>query len=62
MAKLRSSPIQINPAHKGMLHQDLGVPQGEKIPSTKLHAAANSGSPAVRKRAIFAENAKRFGK
>jgi hypothetical protein len=26
----------------GQLHKDLGVPQGEKIPSSKLEAAAKS--------------------
>jgi hypothetical protein len=30
----------INPAHKGLLHQELGVPQGQKIPAKKLDAAA----------------------
>lgn len=48
--------IRINPAHKGMLHADLGVPKGDKIPMAKLEAAKNSKSPAVRKRANFAIN------
>ena len=29
--------------HPGALHKQLGVPQGEKIPSGKLHAAASKG-------------------
>lgn len=52
--------ISINPAHKGMLHADLGVPQGEPIPAAKLNKAAHSKDPAVKKRAVFAENAKSF--
>ena len=56
----KRSPIHINPAHKGELHQDLGVPQGQPIPAQKLQAATNSPSPAVRRRAVFAQNAKSF--
>lgn len=29
--------------HPGALHEQLGVPQGEKIPAGKLAAAANKG-------------------
>lgn len=29
--------------HPGALHSDLGVPQGEKIPHSKLVAAAKKG-------------------
>ena len=54
------SGININPAHKGMLHEDLGVPEDQPIPSVKLRQAANSPDPAVRKRAVFAQNAKKF--
>lgn len=46
----------IKKSHKGLLHKDLGVPQGEKIPRAKLEAAKHSENPAVRKRAVFAEN------
>lgn len=28
---------------KGALHKELGVPQGKKIPSAKLEAAADKG-------------------
>lgn len=54
--------IEIKPSHKGKLHEDLGVPQGEKIPESKLAAAKDSPDPSVRKRATFAENAKNWGK
>lgn len=39
----------------GQLHKDLGVPQGEKIPASKLQAALNSSNPKVRRRAILAK-------
>ena len=54
------SGIHIKASHKGELHRDLGVPQGQKIPASKIEAAENSSNPALRKRAVFAENAKHF--
>lgn len=56
------SGIHIKPSHKGLLHEDLGVPQGQPIPAAKLASAENSDNPAIRKRAVFAENAKSWGK
>lgn len=53
--------IQIKPSHKGLLHKKLGVPQGKKIPASKLKKAAKSKSPALRKEANFAKNAKDWG-
>ncbi len=52
--------IHIKPSHKGLLHKDLGVPEGNPIPSGKLASAKNSSDPAVRKRATFAANAKKW--
>lgn len=52
--------ININPAHKGRLHRDLGVPEGQPIPADKLQQALNSPDPKVRARAQFAKNAKSF--
>lgn len=52
--------IHINPKHKGLLHKDLGVKQGHHIPEKKLESAEHSKNPAVRKRAVFAENAKHW--
>lgn len=54
MAQMRK--IEIKPSHKGMLHQDTNTPMGEKIPESKIQAAKQSESPAVRKRAVFAQN------
>lgn len=59
-AKKAADPIHINPAHKGELHSELHVPQGQPIPAGKLEAAEHSSDPAERKRAQFAENAKKF--
>lgn len=52
----------IKPSHKGLLHEDTNTPQGEKIPKTKIEQAAHSENAAVRKRAVFAENAASWGK
>jgi hypothetical protein len=52
--------IKIKPSRKGLLHKKLGVPQGTKIPAKKLSAAKKSKSPALRKEANFAINAKGF--
>jgi hypothetical protein len=60
MAKLALTSFGIKPSHKGLLHKKLGVPQGKPIPAKKLAAAKNSKSPALRKEANFAINAKKF--
>jgi hypothetical protein len=52
--------IKIKPSHVGKLHEDTGTPPGSPIPAGKLQAAKNSPDPAVRKRAVFAENAKKW--
>jgi hypothetical protein len=48
---------------KGALHAQLGVPQGEKIPASKM-AAAKSGSlgPLAQKRANFAQGMLKAGR
>ena len=52
--------IHIKPSHKGLLHKDLGVKAGSPIPAKKLESALHSDDPAVRKRANFARNAKKW--
>lgn len=52
--------IKIKPSHKGLLHRDTGTPKGKPIPAAKVRAAEKSEDPAVRKRAVFAENAKHW--
>ncbi len=55
-------PIEIKAANKGKLHKEPGVPKGKKIPEKKLEAAKKNASPAEKKRIVFAENAKKWGK
>jgi hypothetical protein len=47
---------------KGALHKDLDVPQGKKIPESKLKKAEHSKNPTVAKRARLAETLKGFRK
>ena len=59
---MSKSGVKIKPSHKGLLHKELGVPEGQKIPSKKLNAAAKNASPAEKKRIVFAQNAKHWSK
>lgn len=52
--------IDINPAHKGELHRDLGVPEGQKLTDAEIEQGLKSKDPAVRLRARFAKNARKF--
>jgi len=52
--------IQSAIKHKGALHKELGVKQGEKIPEKKLKKAEHSKNPKLRKRAQLAETLKSF--
>lgn len=54
--------IKIKPANKGLLHAKLGVPKGQNIALTALRAVKGSKSPALRKEANFALNARKWGK
>ena len=58
--KKRGGGIHIKPSHAGLLHKNLGIAQGKPIPAKALAKAKNSSNPAVRKRAVFAENAKHW--
>ena len=46
--------------HPGALHKQLGVPQGQKIPASKLAAATHSSNPTLRRRAILAKTLKKM--
>ena len=50
--------INIKKANRGKLHKDLGVAKGTKLTAAELAKAKNSSSPAERKRATFAQNAR----
>jgi hypothetical protein len=41
--------------HKGKLHRELGIPEGEKIPPKRLAAAERSNNPEVKRDAIRAK-------
>lgn len=43
---------------KGALHEELGVPQGDKIPASKLDSAAHSSNPTLKRRAVLAKTMK----
>ena len=51
--------IKIKKANRGLLHKNLGVPKGKKIPAGKL-AVKSTDSPAIKKRKVFAQNAKKW--
>lgn len=48
-------------AHPGRLHRALGVPEGEKIPESKMEGAAHSKDPHMRQMANLAAKGKRYG-
>lgn len=54
--KATTAGIHIKPSHKGLLDKDLGVPLSQPIPKAKIEAATHSSDPAVKKRAVFAQN------
>lgn len=41
--------------HKGGLHETLGIPDGQKIPRSKVIQAAHSEDPKERKEGVLAE-------
>ena len=52
--KAGKKPIKFK---EGALHSQMGVPQGEKIPSSKMEAAAEGKmGKLAQKRAMFAKN------
>lgn len=52
--------IHIKKSHEGLLHKNLGVAQGKPIPAAKMDAAKKNAGPALKKRIVFAENAKKW--
>src|SRR5579864_2029590 len=60
MAKGGKTPNFLEGLKKGALHRELGVPQGDKIPSGKIEKATHSDNETLRKRAQFAENARHW--
>lgn len=47
---------------KGALHKELKVPEGKKIPESKLKKAEHSKNPTLKKRTVLAETLKKMKK
>lgn len=60
--KMAEKWIQKAIKHKGALHKTLHVPEGKKIPESKLKKAEHSKNPTTRKRAVLAETLKKMPK
>lgn len=54
-----SSGIKIKKSHKGLLHKNLGIKQGEKIPVNKL-TVKSTDSAKIKKQKVFAKNTKKW--
>jgi hypothetical protein len=46
--------------HKGKLHREMGIPEGQTIPAARLEAATHSPDPEKRRDAIRAETMKKW--
>lgn len=46
--------------HKGALHRALGVPEGEKIPASKMAKASHSKNPRIKRMANLAHTLHRL--
>jgi hypothetical protein len=46
----------------GKLHRRLHVPEGERIPETKLRKAEHSSDPTLRREAALARTGRRYAK
>jgi hypothetical protein len=57
---LRSLKIHIKPSKVGSLRKAVGAKKGKKIPASKLQSLKNSKSPAMRKKANFAINERKW--
>jgi len=62
MGRSKKNFIQKAIKHPGALHKALHVPEGKKIPESKLEKAEHSKNPTMRKRAQLAETLKHLGK
>jgi DNA-directed RNA polymerase subunit RPC12/RpoP len=59
-AKKKKTPNFLKGLKKGALHKELGVPEDKNIPQGKLEKASHSEDTLLKKRAIFAKNAKKW--
>lgn len=51
--------IKIKKSHQGLLHKNLGVKKGKKLTGSQI-AIKPGDSPAVKKRKVFAQNARKW--
>ena len=58
----KTKVINIKPSHEGKLHSALGVKKGKKLSVAEEEKAKHSSSPAERKEATFALNARKWNK
>jgi hypothetical protein len=58
----QKSSIHIAKNHEGRLHRALGVPEGRKIPASKIQEAMRSNNPHLRQMANFAKNSRGWNK
>lgn len=55
--------IKIKPGRKGSLHSALGIRPNALIPASRIQAELHANpDPAMKKKLVFAENAKKWGK
>ena len=54
------SGIHIKESRQGLLHRNLGISENKPIPASRLQAAKNSDDPKIRRRAVFALNARKW--
>lgn len=50
----------INPEKKGALHRALGVPEGKKIPESKLEKAEHSKNSTIKREANWAKTVRKY--
>lgn len=62
MGRSKKNFIQGMHMKKGALHEQLGIPQGQKIPEKKLEKAEHSSNKLLARRAQLAETLKGFHK
>ena len=56
----RKGGIHLNPAHKGLLHKEMGIKQSSPISTEALEHEKAGASPAEKKRIVFTENARKW--
>lgn len=60
---MAQDPIKIKASRKGSLHSALGIPANDMIPTSVINAKlAGNPSPAMKKKLVFAKNARQWNK